>query len=316
MAELTALAVKKAAAAARTESQSAGGLGGLNRANAGETRPETAEFSGRGPRRTRTHSGRRLGPAAEGRFVSNQRDPARDPKKKDGADNGDFQRRTKEVALGIWVGRLFGLIAIVGAVAAIIVASSKTPETASSDKKAADTPIPAVAKEVVYLADLPIVDQQHWPSDMPGKGEPKDRGPKDKGPKDKGPKGKGPKGKGPGVGVSINGKISPHGIFMHPPPPPFEGEPVSISFNVGKRFQTFKGTVSINDGPESSETPCTFRVFGDDKSLWQSTPVSSQADSQVCTLRIDGVEVLRIEVVCPGPPRGAHAVWIEPQVVK
>jgi serine/threonine protein kinase len=210
----------------------------------------------------------------------------------------------------------FGLLAIVGAVVAIIVVSSRSPDTAGADKNAVAVPNPGAGKEVVFLTDLPRFGQQHWPSGIPAKLEPGEKGPKDKGPKDKGPKDKGAKGKGQSVEVSINGKISPHGIFMHPPPPPFDGEPVSISYALERKYRRFTAEVSINDGPDVSDTPCTFRVFGDGKMLWESKPVTSQADTQKCTIAVEGVDVLRIEVVCPGKTRGAHAVWVEPQVAK
>jgi hypothetical protein len=215
----------------------------------------------------------------------------------------------------------FGLTAIVVAAIAIFVSYSRKPEAASADPAGLPISNLPAAKQTVFLIDLPIVGQKHWPSGIPSKVEPKDKGPKDKGPKDKGPKDKGLKGKGPkefaaDVEVSIRGTFSPHGIFMHPPPPPFDGEPVSIGFRVDKRFSTFASQVSINDGPEESESPCVFRVFGDGKLLWESKAVSSQADTQRCSVTIDGVDVLRIEVVCAGEPRGAHCVWIEPRVAK
>jgi hypothetical protein len=58
----------------------------------------------------------------------------------------------------------------------------------------------------------------------------------------------------------------------------------------------------------------TFSVRGDGQLLWQSRPVSAQADAQRCEVSVTGVEVLTIEVECPGHPRRAHAVWIEPYV--
>jgi hypothetical protein len=31
-------------------------------------------------------------------------------------------------------------------------------------------------------------------------------------------------------------------------------------------------------------------------------------------ISVKGVDLLTIQVSCPGEPRGAHAVWIEPRV--
>jgi hypothetical protein len=100
---------------------------------------------------------------------------------------------------------------------------------------------------------------------------------------------------------------------MHPPPLP-KATP-GLSYRLRKQFKSFRTEVSLNDGPMSSETPCTFWVYGDGKVLWKSTAVSSRKDTQRCAVSVQGVDVLRIAVTCPGPARGAHAVWLEPQVI-
>jgi serine/threonine protein kinase len=115
------------------------------------------------------------------------------------------------------------------------------------------------------------------------------------------------------VRVSVKGQVSPHGIFMHL----LHEEPqrASVSFRLGKRYSTFSTTVSLNDGPPEC-TPLTFAVYGDGRLLWESRPVSSQADTQACTgLSVQGVEKLTLEVRCQGDERGTHAVWLEPQLM-
>ncbi len=111
-------------------------------------------------------------------------------------------------------------------------------------------------------------------------------------------------------GFRIQGKDSPHGIFMHPPPG-WEGA-ASITYRLPGGAQTFRAAVSLIDGPAQSESPLTFAVHGDGRLLWQSRPVQAQADGQTCTVPVRGVDRLRLEVRCSGDSRGAHAAWFEP----
>jgi hypothetical protein len=114
-------------------------------------------------------------------------------------------------------------------------------------------------------------------------------------------------------GVWVRGKESPHGIFMHPPPPG-EGGAASLSYRLGGTYRTFHTEVSLRDGPGGSENPVTFAVYGDGQLLWKSRPVVTQADLQTCEVSVKGVDRLKIQVSCAGEPRGAHAVWIEPSL--
>jgi serine/threonine protein kinase len=114
--------------------------------------------------------------------------------------------------------------------------------------------------------------------------------------------------------VRVKGNISQHGIFMHAAPP-HEG-PARVSYRIGKQFSTLHVEVSQNDGPPRAMAPCTFLVYGDGKLLWNSRPVVSQEDTQTEAIGVRGVETITLEVRCPGEPRGAHMVWIEPYLEK
>jgi serine/threonine protein kinase len=114
--------------------------------------------------------------------------------------------------------------------------------------------------------------------------------------------------------VSIRGKISPHGIFMHPPPA-WEG-PASITYNLRGAYENFHAEVTLNDGPGDSESPFTFAVYGDGRVLWKSRPVQRQSDTQTCNISVKGVDRFKIEVQSQDEPRGAHAVWVEPYLTQ
>jgi hypothetical protein len=116
--------------------------------------------------------------------------------------------------------------------------------------------------------------------------------------------------------VTVQGVNSPHGIFMHPPVPPFEGQPASLSYRLPKQFARFKAVVSLNDGPERATTPVTFNVYGDGRLLWSSKLVTTQKDAQSVDVSVRGVAVLKLQVICRGDSRGVHAVWIDPRVSK
>jgi hypothetical protein len=57
-------------------------------------------------------------------------------------------------------------------------------------------------------------------------------------------------------------------------------------------------------------------VYGDDKLLWKSDPLTSQAEGQKCNRSVEGVKELKLTVTTAGDPGGAFAVWVEPYLEK
>ncbi len=156
-----------------------------------------------------------------------------------------------------------------------------------------------VVVDATYLSDLQPLDPRDWISQPPG--PPGPNGKRESPP--------------PFPGVRVRGVLAPHGLFMHPPFGP-EGGVTRLDYRVNQQFAMFAAEVSLNDGPPESFTALVFAVYGDGRLLWKSEPVRSQANRQTCRVAIEGVEVLRLEVTCPGSSRGAHAIWIEPHVKK
>jgi hypothetical protein len=116
-------------------------------------------------------------------------------------------------------------------------------------------------------------------------------------------------------GVRVKGKQSRHGVFMYPPPNP-QGSKPYCTYRLQGKYSRFRAEVALNDSSTKSDTPLRFAVYGDGEKLWESAPVQFQGEPQKCDVAIEGVNLLTIEVRCPGSPRGAHAVWIEPMLVR
>jgi serine/threonine protein kinase len=223
------------------------------------------------------------GEGTERVIVRPRRTGRRKTKRRDGAVPGPSRRR-------VWVGVAVTLAALLVVAVGVTVWAVKRSQTPPGGT----TSVPP-ATERAYLSDLPVTDREFWPfQPPPPPGEPPSP----------------PGGRGPAV--RVRGEPSPHGVFMHPTPEP--GGTASVSYRLGRRYRTFRAEVTMNDGPQGSEHPCTFRVYGDGRLLWESGPVQTQFDRQSCAVPVTDVDVLRIAVTCAGEPFGAHAVWVEPSV--
>ncbi|MBX7105663.1 MAG: protein kinase [Gemmataceae bacterium] len=118
---------------------------------------------------------------------------------------------------------------------------------------------------------------------------------------------------GPFGGVSVQGRHSPHGLFMHAPHGPGGGT-TRVSYRLEPRHRAFHVDVALNDGPTDCATPLVFAVYGDGRLLWRSRPIQNRPDRDRCDVNVNGVAILTLELQCPGPARGAHAAWIEPHL--
>jgi serine/threonine protein kinase len=200
------------------------------------------------------------------------------------------KRRARRQTGRPWPKLLLALVLVAGvgvvvAAIALLVFRSDGPGAAAAHNRGAGR---------VFLSTLDLFQQDHWPMQPPpNPGKPPIK---------------------PIGDVSVQGKESPHGIFMHPPPP-WEGS-ASLTYRLSGNFRTFHAEVSLNDGPPRSEVPVTFAVYGDGQLLWKSRAVRTQGDTQTCAVAVQGVDRLKIEVSCTGEPFGAHAVWIEPSLAR
>ena len=140
----------------------------------------------------------------------------------------------------------------------------------------------AGAASPAFLSDLPLIEDHNpikAPPLPPGLPEPP-----------------------PFTGVRVHNRPASHGIFMHPPMQP-EGGTAGLSYKLGGMYARFGAEASLNDGPPESMTPLTFTVRGDGRILWQSHPIRRQDDAERREISVRGVDVVTIEVNCPGDPR-------------
>ena len=171
------------------------------------------------------------------------------------------------------------------------------PKECPSQTLAEEGAASTLEPEVVFLSNQPAIEAINWPfrGPIPGPPMPPDQPPSPGGPR-----------------VSVQGHVSPHGLFMHLPPQ--APQKTEVSYRLDKKYRTFSASVSLNDGPPNC-IPLIFAVYGDGKLLWRSTPVTSQQDTQSCkNLSVQGVDKLTLQVSGFGDARGTHAVWIEPSV--
>jgi serine/threonine protein kinase len=114
--------------------------------------------------------------------------------------------------------------------------------------------------------------------------------------------------------VFVKGRITHHGSSMEPALQPLDIDPTNQSCCLNKQYGTFRADVSIKSEREPSGVPIFFRVFGDDKRLWESKALTPKTGLQSCNLSVKGVDVLRFDVHYPAPVRGKHAVCIDASV--
>jgi serine/threonine protein kinase len=178
---------------------------------------------------------------------------------------------------------------------------TSSPEVASPSPKAGDT-------KPVYLTQLTMLDAVNWPMPSPKDGKDDKKGKK----KDKG--GKKPK-QEPFERLSFKGTPAPRGLFLHPSSQ-FDERVTSVSYRLGKEYSMFHGQASLNDSAADRPSPITLAVYGDGKLLWRSRPIEEQGEPEKCSVSVKGMDVLKLEATADGDVMGAHALWIEPYLIR
>ncbi len=111
------------------------------------------------------------------------------------------------------------------------------------------------------------------------------------------------------------GSFEPHhALAMFPP----NHGVAAVSYALDGKYKAFVALAAIIDDPSGPPpiSPVQFRVLGDGHLLWSTrSPLQGKGQAQKCSISIEGVKTLSLEVVCVGGSNhGCRAAWIDPQV--
>ena len=106
----------------------------------------------------------------------------------------------------------------------------------------------------------------------------------------------------------FQGKEYEHSISMYGD----RQSPSFATYRLHGKLSRFEATVGLWDQARSAESPVTFRVYGDEKLLWQSKPIQASGASEKCDVSIRNVKLLRLEVQSAQGNGNSRAVWLEP----
>ena len=84
-----------------------------------------------------------------------------------------------------------------------------------------------------------------------------------------------------------------------------------VSYRIDRRFTAFKALATLEATPHHP-VALTFKVFGDNKLLWQSKPLTNGGASEQCNIQFKKVRILELQVECPGSNSNAHTAWVDP----
>jgi alpha-galactosidase len=95
---------------------------------------------------------------------------------------------------------------------------------------------------------------------------------------------------------------------------PKENDSSHVAFHIEKRYRRFCGAAAINDWSNGLPISLTFRIMGDGRELWKSSPLQAASASEPFDVDVAGIGKLELLVDCPGSNFNAHSVWVEPRL--
>ncbi|QDV17320.1 NPCBM/NEW2 domain protein [Gimesia panareensis] len=110
---------------------------------------------------------------------------------------------------------------------------------------------------------------------------------------------------------TVNQLKFPNGLGMVPP----SRGSASVCYDLDGQYKTFMTGVALMDDTYPFGGTVTFTVLGDNRILWKA-PVKDQQDVLFCKVSVRNVKRLEIRTETKAINRGAHAVWLDPHVLK
>lgn len=111
---------------------------------------------------------------------------------------------------------------------------------------------------------------------------------------------------------TVNQVEFPNGLGLVPPT---KGS-ARVRYQLDAHYKTFVTGVALMDDTYEFRGSVTFSVLGDDRVLWKSAPVRLRGDVVYCKVSVKNIRRLEIRTESPGFASGAHAVWLDPHVLK
>lgn len=111
--------------------------------------------------------------------------------------------------------------------------------------------------------------------------------------------------------ILVAGKRAAKGLSMHPPSDDFS----RVRYRLGGKAALFEATAALDDSVFLFGV-VGFEVLGDGKLLWKSEPMRRKGMPQSCRVRVKGVDVLELRTTVQGNQTGAHAVWVDPVLLR
>lgn len=118
-----------------------------------------------------------------------------------------------------------------------------------------------------------------------------------------------------GIGTekfTVNKMEFPNGLGLHPP----SNGSASVRYNLDGQYNIFATGVALIDDTYVFRGTVYFWVLGDGKVLWKSAPIRGRGDVQFCRVSVKNINKLELRTESPQKATGAHAVWLDPHVLK
>ncbi|ETM42109.1 hypothetical protein L914_12188 [Phytophthora nicotianae] len=115
--------------------------------------------------------------------------------------------------------------------------------------------------------------------------------------------------------IHINGEAKQRCLSTHPPS---HGDAYVI-YDLSEAYHLIRGAVAINDDTrneilQTRGVSLVFKIFGDDKLLWQSKQMSETHQIEPFEVNVNNVRMLELKVSCSGSNHCAHAIWVDPSL--